>query len=158
MLRPGPLPTYIAIRLALDLADDAKGAMAYRGVSIGNIQSMPLRHGRVPIFSSTSYLSSSGMMKVVLCYYAGNMQRRYAVVEGMCDAAVLVGAVGCMQCLGLVGWWSKCKCLAPCFLTCVGPATHLPCTPTLEPRPRFTHLLLGPVLSIAHPGPTPPPS
>jgi hypothetical protein len=27
------------------------------------------------------------------------------------------------------------------------------CTPTLEPRPRFTHLLLGPVLSIAHQDP-----
>ena len=31
---------YIAIRLALDLTDDSKGAMAYEGISISNIHEM----------------------------------------------------------------------------------------------------------------------
>lgn len=54
----------VAIGLALDLADDAKRAMSYAPILI----SMPFQPETLclhaPIFSRTSYLSSSGMLAV----------------------------------------------------------------------------------------------
>lgn len=79
-------PTYIAICLAPNLADDSEGAMAWTCVSMSNMQQTISQ--RAPIFSSTSYLSSSGMIKVVLL--CRKHAKKYAF-KGGGNAGVLVG-------------------------------------------------------------------
>jgi hypothetical protein len=57
--------TYIAVLLAPDLANDSKGAMSYRCLSICFVFIALPASMCVPIFSRTSYFSSSGMMAII---------------------------------------------------------------------------------------------